>query len=546
MVLESTRSRPFGWVDAATFISVALICVAVYGWVAAYATTVTTFTDSLDYLVMADFYRAALHGGDIDGPNRYYQVSRFPPLFPMLLGAFGGGSEHQHAAGIISGAIAVLAALAVWWWIRVAIGSAWLASFIALALTFLPHYFALNTVPLSEPLGVLLMASVFALAAVPKPTRNRLLVIGLIIGVAPLARTALLPLSIAFVIWLAISRPLPWRKLVLPVLVAWAPFLLWAVYRKSLGAQRYSQFLTAEQFAESGITWPDALWQQPFRVFDAFVATWGMPDSLFLWALSVVIVALAIVGCVIRVRSNRLDGWFLAGYLALIAIWPFPDELTRFLVAVYPCVLVCCITAARAIDRRLPGIRRPVALSALLVIVMGAHAPGVLRTTQRAMLPVDAELLGDKREPGFFLLESDKVALIAAEIYGRARILLMEARDVVPPGKCIYGVPPQLVALYSQRNPVPYPEGLGSDPLQVKDKLQACDYFLVAAWSAPAYRLEALYPLDGLTGWTEPLLISNMTIDGRTRLAVMLLQRAPDSEGEGVDAGMADDDIPEI
>jgi hypothetical protein len=526
MTAPSRPHAPFpSRIDLAGIAVVIALGLAVYGWVAAYNYTITTFTDSLDYMFMAEFYRSAIHGGDLYTTGHYYRITRYPPLLPMLLGALGAGVEHAQLASLISNVIAVLGALAVWWWVRREFNSAVAATAIACALLLFPYHFVINLSPVSEPLGILLMAAAFALLAGPRPTGSRLLAAGLLIGLAPLARTAMLPLPIAFVIWLAIARPQPLRQLALPVAAAWAPILAWLLYRRTLGAQQYTSFLSSEQFAEVGMRWPEALWIQPLRLFDAFVQGWGVEGTPWLMALSALILALAMVGGLLRLRRNKLDAWFLGGYLALIAIWPFPAELRRFLVAVYPCLLVCCLAAVQQIDVRFARSRLRVATAALVAVVAAANLPAALRYVHRATIPVETELLGDKREPGFFLLGSDKLALDAIETYARGRIVLEQAGTVMPEGECLYALPAQIGRFFSKRPTLPYPFGLGTDPASVDAALHKCDYFFIGAWNSQQHRVRPYYPSDAMKDWAEPVLVSYRHDGGKSYLAAALLVR---------------------
>ena len=522
------RDRRFG--DVAALAAVAAVALLLHGWIAAYDLATTTFSDSMDYLFMADFYRSFLYGGEIEAATSHYRATRFPPLFPLLLGLAGAGTERQLTAAFVSNGAAVLAVVAVWIWARRETGDAKRATFVALGLVLFPYYFVLNLSPVSEPLGILLVAGACALVAAPRPSPTQLLLAGLLIGLAPLARTALLPLCIAFVIWLALRRPVPWRHTLLPIGAAWLPYLGWAAYRRALGAHSYTSYLTAEQFAEAGMSWPAALWQQPAHIFRAFVHSWGFPTPpAYLWAACVVIAGLAAAGCVLRMRRNRLDGWFLAGYVALVLIWPFPAEHTRFIVAIIPFLLLAAMTAAGAIDAALG---RPHLAPATLVLVaatIAAATPALFKFARRAALPVPEALLGEKREPSFFILESDRDALDGMEIYGRGRLLLLAAREHVPAGACIYASPPQLGRLYSQRPTLAYPRGLGSDPDAVRARLNRCDYFFVGAWQARLYGIPPLYPSEGLVGWTEPVLVSTMKLNGRDSTVAALVRRRPAS-----------------
>ncbi len=534
MILAHPRAQ-----DAAGLLVVLLVGFAIHGWIAAWDLSTTGFTDSLDYLTMADFYRAIFHGGPLEPVTEYYRRTRFPPLFPLLVGVAGGGTEHHVTAAWVSNVIAVLAAASVWWWAKAERASTLVATLLALGLLLFPYHFLLNLTPITEPLGILLTASIFAILAREPLTRGRLLAAALLIGLAPLGRTALLPLCIAFVIWLGIRRPLPWRQLVLPVAAAWVPYVAWAAYRRLIGAQAYASHLNAQQYADAGMHWPSALWEQPQRVFVALVDGWSMPSSTLAIVVSGLLLLLAAIGCLLRLRRNTLDSWFLLGYLALILIWPYPSEYTRFLLAVYPCLLVCAVEGASAIDRRLTVLPRHVPATATLLVL------GIVLTTlpvarefwSRARVPVDTELLGEKREAIFFRVESDTDAVLTAEIFGRARILLREARQRVPQDACIYALPPQITRFYAQRRALEYPLGLGADPDDVRSKLPVCDFFFVGGWHSRLYQVQPLYPLQGLEGWTEPVLYSSVKVGNGEILAAALLVRKRDQVPAEHDGG---------
>lgn len=534
MSLPPSPTRRRRRADWTSFGLVLAIGSLIYGWIAAHAYTVSAFSDPMDYMFMADFYKKYLYGGSIDQAAQYYRSSRYPPIFPMLLGVFGAGSDEIHRACIVSNVTAVLAGLAVWWWIRVERRDAWTAGFIALALFLYPSYFLLNMFPLSEPLAMAIMACVLAVLAAPDPERSRLLVGGLLIGIAPLARTALLPLIPAFFLWLAIRRPVAWRHMLPPVLAAITPMVAWLAYRSLLKADSYAASLTSDLILTALGGWPDALWVQPTRLFAAWVDNWGAFANPLTLAISAFLGVMSAIGCVVRMRSNKIDAWFLAGYIAMILVWPYPDELGRFLIVAYPCLLLCSLSAATTLAgltrARLPA----VSARAVTILVAGAvtlgTAPTAAQFAWRAALPVDPELLGDKREPAFFRVETDEDALFTAEVYGRIRLLAAEVRDHVPPGQCVYAIPPQLITLYSGVRAYLYPHDLPDDP-EAEDKLRYCDYFFLSGVGATQLDLPPLYPWQALTGWTEPVLTSEISRDGETSLAAALLKRSSRPDG---------------
>ena len=490
------------------FTLVAAITILVHGWIAVNDRTTFTFSDSVDYMFMADFYRGIIYGGDVDSTRAFYRITRFPPLFPALLGALGGGSGHQHLASVISNLIAVGGVFAVWLWVKRDFESAATGSAVAIAIVLYPSHFLLNLSPVSEPLAILLICCVFALLVRPQLTVERLLLISLLVGIAPLARGALLPLPLAFLLWLAISGRFSGRQMVTPAIISFTPFLLWTIYRYLLGSEQYSAHLNAEQFSSSSVVWPDAIWTQPVALFRSFESAWiGPKDSIVVLLCTAAISVTAIAGCCIRVYRNRIDAWFLIGYIILILVWPFPGEFSRFLVVAYPVILVSSITFLDALQGRLFRFTRPYLRLVIFAAIGFASAPVLALFMHRAALPIEIELLGDKREPPFFLAASDADAILTAKDFGRARYLLEQAGELIPEDGCLYATPPQVATLYSGRSALTYPPDLGKDTSAASRRLLRCDFYFVAVWTAPEYGQEH-NPMDALRGWAKPVLLS--------------------------------------
>jgi hypothetical protein len=510
--------------DLLALVGVVTVGLLIYGWVAAFAVSLTTYTDSVEYLYMADFYRAVLYGAGSDAASVYYGVTRFPPLYPLLLGALGAGSDELVLAHAVSGSTVVLAAAAVWAWVWRERASAFDATWVALALLLLPQYFLLNLSPVSEPLGLAILAAVLALLA-GAPRHGAIVAAALLVGIAPLARTALLPLCAAFAIWILAKRPLPLRQSVLPIVAACLPFLGWTLYRQITGAWHYTNYLTSAHYQAAAMAWPDALWMQPWRAFDAFVSLWSVPAGPLLATLGALLLALAVAGFFMRLRRGALDAGFLALYVPMVLLWPFPEELPRLLVLVFPLILVAALSATDALARWF-RLRREGLPSLLLAMMLGVAAlPAAVQFSGRAALAVEPELLGEKREPRFFLAASNDEALRLAEAFARARLLLVEAGAAVNDSTCIYGMPPQFVSFYSGRDVAAYPFAVSPDLQAAREVLLACDYFFVGPWESARHRSPPLYPVEALSGWTEPVLASAVTVDGRTRLVAALLRR---------------------
>lgn len=507
----------------------ALVGVAgiIYGWIAAYDTSTMSFQDSIEYLRMADFYRHFLFGEPLLESVEYYRSTRLPPLFPLLLAGLGGGSEHQHAAAIVAAGTALAAALSVWQWRRAEEPGTREGLGMAIALLLFPGFFLINLHPVSEPLAIAMLCGAFALLASPQPTRSRLLAAGLLIGLAPLARTALLPLPIAFTLWVLIQRPRHVRQLLFPIVCAWLPIIAWMAYRAAVGSDSYLHHVGEETLAERMGPWPDAFWLQPKRLFDAWADNWAMPLNFAIIGASLLIGLLALVGSLLRLRRNCVDAWFLGGYVLLILIWPYPHELPRFLVVVYPIILVSALEGLRALVglRLAPSGRLPGLILAGAVVV--ASLPALRHFVARAALPVDPALLGDKRERPFFRIQNDERALVAIEVFARMRLLSEEAGKHVPQSGCVYSVHPEMQRLYGRIAAVRYPLDLaGMTTADAMKRLDQCDWFILSGFDTVEPPLPALYPWPALKGWTEPVLSSVFHHGNAEVPAGILLQRS--------------------
>jgi len=501
-----------------------LAAIVVYGWVAAYSRDSFGFSDSVEYLFMADFYRAWLYGGDIAQYAGHYGSTRYPPLFPLLLAGFGAGPTHPQWANGVSCLVAILAALAVWRWTRRDGALGRYGLWIAAAFLFYPAYFLLNLNVVSEPLAIGFLAWSFALLGEKELTRSRLLLASMLIGVALLARTALLPAVPALVFWMWRRRGVSLRWQAMAVALAAGPIVLWLAYRSTLKSETYLDSLSWADLVASAGAWPDLLWVLPGRLVAAVVSNWGTAPSALAILASTLLIALGAAGALIRLRRNDLDAWFLGGYVAMILIWPFPEEISRFLVVVYPCLLLAALTAARSLDSRVAARWGEKWTRGLQLLLVGTITLTTLATAvafaRRATVPVDPELLGEKREAFFFLAPSPAEALRQAEIIARARLLAETLREQMPPGSCAYSVFPGFVKLHGKTDAIPYPGGI-ADAATAKARLTRCDYYFQAGFGAG----RGAVPNTFFEGWTQPVMVSNMESGTGPVAAAALLVR---------------------
>jgi hypothetical protein len=103
-------------------------------------------------------------------------------------------------------------------------------------------------------------------------------------------------------------------------------------------------------------------------------------------ALACTIGGLALAGLAMRLVAGRADAWMSAGYLATLLLWPFYDQMGRFL---FPALPVLILYAFWTLARALQALARPAVLGHGLVaiLLLSLTAPALPFLAQRARMP---------------------------------------------------------------------------------------------------------------------------------------------------------------
>jgi hypothetical protein len=168
-------------------------------------------------------------------------------------------------------------------------------------------------------------------------------------------------------------------------------------------------------------------------------------------ALVSLIGALALCGLALRFREGRADAWMAAAYLVTFLLWPFYDQMTRFLFPLLPVLILYALLAASALARMLR--RPPLAAQAVHVLLVASLAvPALAFIQSRARADGPFVLITDwYRTPG--LDEARRRAQVHLDLMAD-----MEAiRALTQPQDRVMWVAPSYIALLAQRHGVPAP-----------------------------------------------------------------------------------------
>lgn len=529
------RWRAHEWILLALVTAIAAL---VYGWIAIGANVTGWFSDSVDYLVLADFFRQSYAGEAAVYSSQLFRETRFPPMFPALLAIFGAGTFNTVNAFWVTSATAVAAVALTWLWVRRATGSPLAATSVALLLALCPEMFLWCLYPVSEPLLLAMLALAFALATTRAPGASRVLVIALLAGLVPLARVAAVALTAAVALWTMRLRGIALRTRALSLVALVVPLGAWVAYRKLVPqAESYADSLTRTSLVAEFGGWGAFLSGQPLRMLQGYAGLWDPDTGIAAQVVAGAVLAAAAAGWWRRVRRNELDAWFLVAYLGIVFVWPYPAEMSRLLVVTLPVVLVAAIDVLAVLPGRTrPDARARVAIAALaLAATIGlVSAPAARQFARRAMLPTSAELEQHKRARAYFIVSDDEWALKLNELSARIIAAVKEMPANVPRGECVYAVMPAIVWLYGRVDARPYPPIGVSTPTAAQQALAGCNYYFVAYVTSPQKRSPYLYPLREIEPWSEPVFASWFEFRGVRNLAVALMVRSEASDDAGV------------
>ena len=314
----------------------------------------------------------------------------YPPLYPLWLALWGFLRPPLGAVGAmgwlkIGNALLAAGCIVPWtrWGMRRLQLPWWLAGLGAAAAVLVVPARAVTSTLFSEPLAWLLLGVTFDLADDGEGDRpldqRRIVAAAIVAALLPLARTILLPVTLA-VAWrfgTESAKPVKLRQreatLAAFMLI---PMLAWSAWTRQHAAEIPAAWVGS--YGSYGGMWREAVTgagdlvalvaHQATGLWHTARAAWGFPGA-------VLGIALTLFGIwqLRGWRSVALVG--TAGYFAIILIWPIPPD--RFLWGMLPPVTLLMLGGLRAIPcpTFMKCRYRPLGLTALLVIPMYRCVP---------------------------------------------------------------------------------------------------------------------------------------------------------------------------
>jgi 4-amino-4-deoxy-L-arabinose transferase-like glycosyltransferase len=229
--------------------------------------------------------------------------------------------------------------------------TAGVAFFAALVTAIAPGLLALSHTELSDvPFWTIMMLALWALEAVPREARGRIVVAGLATAAAYLTRTAALPFVVAAMGWLLIERR--WRQLaifaalVLPAMTWW----YWWTHAHTAGNIYGNQFWYLEVYQpELGrATAVDLLKRIPenTKQYGGIMLPLLFRGTHGPFAFGLLFLGLALAGWALRLRRIGVSELFFPMYGGMLFLCPPPWAGERYMLPIIPLAIAYAAEAA--------------------------------------------------------------------------------------------------------------------------------------------------------------------------------------------------------
>lgn len=407
--------------------------------------------DDALYLLMADYFAAPAEAS----PMLHYvrSISHLPPLYPMLLAAFGAGSNNEALAFLLQFGLWLLAVMS-WAWVSFRISSSYgIALTATVILVLLPGSILLNSEIRSEIPYLLLSALAIMAVSENKPGMKAGVTAGLLIGLAILTRGFGWVAFVALLITVLVHARLSF----LPSLLALLVFPVVATALQLVGDGGYIDIFLSRVDTFSDLR--EVLSQNFSAILVALPQHFLSTRTKIGAPLVAVLLLPAVVVFVTRLCTMRFDAIYLLGYLSLALIWPFAEFQFRFLYPIIPLLVIYVLIGLRqstALWLRLP--LRPLFVATLVVVLLFVTVgalPMLVRYHEHGLTPQLANWRGSR----YWLIAPEReTARRDIELHSNILDLLYRTNQHVPAGECIHAHHPQAAMYYSRRPSWPRPQ----------------------------------------------------------------------------------------
>lgn len=507
-------SGVFRWRFDVVVPAFSLVFLAVFYYVWTWSTEIGDFGgDNAIYLLTAEYFSPWREASPVAA--YFAKQSQYPPLYPLILALFGA-DQNLLFAHIVTTTCLIFAFAVFYDWLRQLRFS--MAEAIAATLLFavLPGTYIHALSVLSENLYLLL--TLISLLAVTKHEIDKqprwLWIAACAIAGATLTRSVGITLMGAFFLYLLLHRPpMFWRYMVATML----PIFVWQLVSTQTAPGYISSLI--ERYGSDPLTaFINHLGVEAQMIATGWIINFTS-SSIGLLVMAVIGV-ICLAGLIDRIVHRRFDGFYVAFYLLLILIWPFPAEAQRFVLVIAPILLAHgMLLLDRVVLKKITAISAKTSWL-LIVASMLIVLPSLLLTVQRFMQPAPPMIESFRRTSEWYALDPREARDNAS--FSKALVEHLRSATVhVPEGECIYSIKPSVVGYYARRVSVIPPRHY-FDSATFDDYLKRtnCRYFYLLGFISPSFP-SLYYPLQRLEN--QLVFVSAASLPGREGMPVAIL-----------------------
>ena len=417
--------------------------------------------DSGTYLVMAQYFAAL---GDPPGAVEHlYHSESYPPLFPLVLALTGAAHDFVRAHHMVAVFFAISCVL-LFNLARRHLGGTFLPAICAVTFILLPSTWINMLGILSENLYLCFsLAALLVYERWAKSARNvswQMAALGISIGLCALTRTIGFALILALILQCVLTRS-AWQdaggRILVPTLIAAGAYTVWSLVGPDpdvtyidLAVDNYRAVLESDDhelgtYLARNVATVASAWMNALLIF------WREPSELR-FLIAALLGIFAMTGTLLRARQAKLDALYVLCYLAVIVIWPFRNEMPRFLYPLLPLLIMhAYFTFSALLGKLATAGAPPWAVFVAPMLFALVCVPPLAFIAGRAAYAEEGQPYPYRHITEFYEIPELAIAKSVSERMGQLVEDLRRVERTTPSGARVLWVKPNFMALLGRR-----------------------------------------------------------------------------------------------
>ncbi len=513
-------------------LSIGIFAALVFAFVSVKHNLHSVNSDAAVYVLLADFY-SPYRAHSISFVDHLFEHYPFPPLYPWVLGMLGGGTAIPSVNYAIGSCLLAASSMLIFMWIRAQGGDVFQASAVPILVALTPSAMFVAMGVYSEPLYLLLSFAGFNTLTHAQPG-IRWYGSAALFGLSALARSVgVFAIACFIAYWLIKTRGRRYRgaPFIAVALPACWSVLKWVrdwhvSYIDSIMGD--GPLAALGNIAEQTPVNLEAIWFH-------FVRTFDLLGSPYVATTLVILMVPATFAFLRRLRAGEMDALYVGVYVLVLASWPYPNHMQRFLLMILPFFIIYTLWGTVELQRLSASkLVRQLSRWGAVVLFACITVPSTLFITVQIHQYADSPHAHKTKSPEWYGHDSQAESLAAIDYRDRMLAAITTIKPQVPEDACVTSTISEVVQLHARRKSL-RPPLADADLDALVQHVSTCPYVLMVKTFAfpPSYTF--YYPLNELKAHLR--LIHSITMDPEHMdgEALLLLARYVGDEQGGLE-----------